>query len=290
MIKSRNASLDDYCNKLINIYAQSDVHATILKGQGVATYYDEHICSFRQSGDIDIYAPGGRKKNICLAKLLGKKEVDWDYQHLHLVLWENVEIEVHYKVEVSFNLIRNYKLQKWFVDNSNLLYDSCEKNFTMPSVSLNLFYILLYLHRHFFTEGVGLRQLMDYYYVLKKANGHFEQYADGKNISQTIRDFGLSSFTSGLMWVLQRVFGLEPRLMYCTPDEREGQFILSEVMRGGNFGHFDDRLKHQSGKIIVLWNMIKHNIRYLTRYPSDAMWASIWLFYHKLWKISRVVF
>lgn len=39
----------------------------------------------------------------------------------------------------------------------------------MPMTSFNVIYILSHLYRHVFTEGIGLRQLIDYYFVLVKS-------------------------------------------------------------------------------------------------------------------------
>ena len=40
---------------------------------------------------------------------------------------------------------------------------------TVPTMSFNVIYILSHLYRHVFTEGIGLRQLIDYYFVLVKS-------------------------------------------------------------------------------------------------------------------------
>lgn len=39
---------------------------------------------------------------------------------------------------------------------------------TVPTLSFNVIYILSHLYRHVFTEGIGLRQLLDYYFVIEK--------------------------------------------------------------------------------------------------------------------------
>lgn len=285
VIRARNAQLDDYCKKLIDVLTSKNVRCSILKGQGLAKYYDESLSQLRQAGDIDVYVDCGLKEAISLAHALGQTNVDWDYQHLHLNIWPDVEIEVHYRAEILFNLRKNKKLQKWFNDNQESLFTR-EGGLIVPSVSANLVYVLLHIYRHFLTEGVGLRQLMDFYFVLRRANGTFEKYADGKSLLETLESFGIYRFTQGLMWVLQEVLGLERKLMICEPIENEGSFILSEVMRGGNFGHYDKRLKHGKGKIATFVDIVKHNLRLFSHYPADSIWASLWLVFHKLWKIQ----
>ena len=36
-----------------------------------------------------------------------------------------------------------------------------------PDVSFNLVFAMVHIYRHFFSEGIGLRQLKDYYFILK---------------------------------------------------------------------------------------------------------------------------
>lgn len=103
---------------------------------------------------------------------------------------------------------------------------------------------------------------------------------------ETLVSFGIYRFSQGLMWVLQEVFGLERELMICEPLEREGSFILSEVMRGGNFGHYDERLNHGKGKMATFMDIVKHNLRLFRHYPTDSIWSSLWLVFHRLWKIK----
>lgn len=285
IIRARNAQLDDHCKNLIELLSQKNIRCSILKGQGLARYYDENLRQLRQAGDIDVYVNCGLKEAISLAHALGQTDLEWDYQHLHLNLWPDVEIEVHYRAEILFNLNKNKQLQKWFKDNQESLF-SKEGELIVPSVYTNLVYVLLHIYRHFLTEGVGLRQLMDYYFVLKKAKGSFEVYADGKTLVETLKSFGLFRFTQGLMWVLQEVFCLERNLMICDPIEKEGAFILSEVMSGGNFGHYDERLNHRKGKISTFMDIVKHNMRLFSHYPADSIWASLWLVFHRLWKIK----
>ena len=74
--------------------------------------------------------------------------------------------------------------------------------------------------------------------------------------------------------------------MICDPIEKEGAFILSEVMSGGNFGHYDERLNHRKGKISTFMDIVKHNMRLFSHYPADSIWASLWLVFHRQWKIK----
>ena len=288
MIEQRNHLLDVRCKELLSNLTSAGLHPTILKGQGVARYYPEALQKLRQPGDIDVYVSDGREKAIAYAKSLGQKDIDWDYKHLHLKIWDDIEVEMHYHVEVLLNLWKNRKLQKWFRKHESVLFAHANDNFNenrsgliTPAVEFNVFYILLHIYRHFLYEGVGLRQIVDYYYVLSTVN------ISGSKIQEyvgAVREFGMEKFAKGLMWVMHETLGMSREWMFWEPDEKEGRYILKQVMTGGNFGKHDMRLKHSGGKLGAIKAILTHNLHLLTHYPSDVIWAPVWIVWHKLWK------
>ena len=282
-IQQQNEQMNQRCVELQSKLTSSGLKSSILKGQGVAAFYGE-LKDFRQPGDIDVYVDCGREKAIECARSIGQEEVNWDYKHLHLKEFKDTEVEMHYRPEVLLNLVKNKKLQRWFAaDEIQKLIFQQNGGLITPSVEFNLFYILLHIYRHFLYEGVGLRQLMDYYFVLKSDNGQ-----DNKKMSlESIKALGMSRFAKGVMWIMQSVFGLEEKYMLYEPDEKEGRYILSQIMIGGNFGFHDERLKtnRDQGKFGAVRKILKHNLHLLTHYPSEIFWGPIWIGYHWCWKI-----
>ena len=112
------------------------------------------------------------------------------------------------------------------------------KGWCTPTAEFNLVYLLVHMYRHLFHEGVGLRQVMDYYFVLQNS-----MEVDRKNALLTIRELGLEYFVGGVMHVLKVVFGLTEAQMLCQQNDRHGVFLLKEIMLSGNMGHYDERLK-----------------------------------------------
>lgn len=296
MIEQRNRLLNDRCKELLSNLTSAGLHPTILKGQGIAQCYPEALQKLRQPGDIDVFVSDGRGKAIGYARSIGQKDIDWDYKHLHLKLWDDTEVELHYHVEVLLNLWKNRKLQKWFrehqdaIQGSRFFDERSDKvdykvqggDVVTPTVEFNVFYILLHIYRHFLYEGVGFRQIIDYYFVLKNLNDNLnvnESYA-----YKAVREFGMTRFAKGLMWVMHEALGMSREWMLWEPDEKEGRYILEQVMMGGNFGHHDERLKPSGGKLGAVKAILTHNLHLLTHYPSDVIWAPVWIVWHKVWK------
>ena len=292
MVERRNRLMDERCGKLLKMLDEHGLCGTILKGQGIALLYDKELRPLRHSGDIDVYVDCGIEKALTFAKELGQKETRWDYKHLHLKVWDDTEVEMHYRVEVLLNLWKNWRLQKWFKAHTEELFgrkkntDSTE--IITPTVEFNVFYILLHIYRHFLYEGVGIRQIVDYYFTLKaKANTEYTDKADYAR--ETVSKFGMERFAKGLMWVMHEVLGMPNEWMLWDPDQKEGEYILKQVMKGGNFGRYDDRLHKSRGKLGAVKSILKHNLHLLTHYPSDTIWSPVWIVWHKLWKIKTKV-
>ena len=283
MIEQRNKVMDLRCRELLAKLTEHGLHGSILKGQGIAQLYVDGLRQFRQSGDIDVYVDCGLKKAIAFAKAMGQQKVDWDYKHLHLNVWNDTEVEMHYRVEVLLNLRKNRRLQRWFKGNEEQIFNNAN-TLTTPTTEFNVFYILLHIYRHFLYEGIGLRQIVDYYMVLRKVHDSQLMVQD---YVKTVREFGMEKFAKGLMWVMQETLGMSEEWMLWKPDQKEGGYIMNQVMKGGNFGHYDERLKHGGGKFGAVKAILTHNLHFLAHYPSDVIWAPVWIVWHKLWKLTK---
>lgn len=198
-IQQRNEYMNERNVELQAKLLAAGFRNSILKGQGMATLYAKaHLDFLRQPGDIDVYVDASREEVIRYAQTLGDANPDWDYKHLHLKIYKDVEVEVHYVPEVFLNPWKNQKLQRWFMAHEEDIFDaviirrhgiSTKTSLVSPSIDFNVFYVLLHIYRHFLYEGIGLRQLLDYYFVLKS-------YSDTSrssllDIQDTIKCFGM---------------------------------------------------------------------------------------------------
>jgi len=283
-LKALNKRVDSQCVELQSFFDNNGIRSSILKGQSVALYYGS-LSSLRTPGDIDIYVDCGISKIYQLARSLGQKKIEWDYKHLHLNIFNDIQVEVHYRPEILLNLRKNCILQKWFAEQ--IVREEIFKQngvFISPSVEFNSVYILVHIYRHFFYEGIGFKQLMDYFFVLKSLPVESSQYSP----YETFCSLGIQRFASGVMWIMKTVFGLEECFILCSPNEQEGKYILKNVIDGGNFGRFNER-KHpkNNGKIFTVLRIICNNINLFSHYHSELFWVPIYFLRHKIWKICQ---
>ena len=243
---------------------------------------------YRQSGDIDVWVDGGMERVLrwCHERY---GDVEFDYINAHVPVFKDVEVEVHWRVQSMTNLLRNRMLQRWLEREETkemilagrvVLHNGGE--ITVPTMEFNAFYLMLHCYNHVFSSGLGLRQLMDYYFLLSARNNNLKL---DFNLNRLLREYGMGRFAGAVMWIMQEVFGLERERLLCEPDEKEGRYILSEVMAGGNFGHHDERIrKVGNGKWQSVFTTLQHAMHVLRRYPSEALWMPVWMVYHFIWK------
>lgn len=94
----------------------------------------------------------------------------------------------------------------------------------------------------------------------------------------------MKRFAGAIMWVMGQVFGMSDEYMICTPNMKEGSFLLDEIMQMGNFGKQDKRYENKK----KMKRFTKHWAHLLLHYPSEVIWSPIWIVYHWFWKRNKL--
>lgn len=302
MIRKQNIRLFQDSVKVCKNFENKGFANCILKGQGNALLYPDPY--MRTPGDIDIYLSCGRRKIMKYVDQVCPNQV-MRYHHVDFPVMKTA-IEVHFTPSYMFFPIHNSRMQKWF---GKVMGEQCNYrvslpdgygDITVPQVSFNAIYILSHLYRHIFTEGIGLRQLLDYYFVLVNWHTDLTNLTDSnKSLPQmtqintdldTLRHklkyLGLWKFAQAVMFVMKEVFGLSEDRMIAPMDERKGRFLLDEIMRGGNFGQYDDRMGSKAGesKIHRYFRMNLRNLRFVKHYPTEALSEPLFRTWFAVWK------
>ncbi|MBL1007513.1 MAG: nucleotidyltransferase family protein [Escherichia coli] len=378
-IRKQNIRLFQDSVKVCQNFENEGFANCILKGQGNALLYPNPY--MRTPGDIDIYLSGGRRKIMKYVDQACPNQV-MRYHHVDFPVMKTA-IEVHFTPSYMFCPIHNRRMQKWFEE---VMVEQCNHRVSLPDgygeihvplVSFNVIYILSHLYRHIFTEGIGLRQLLDYYYVVcdfckvyQISSNHLSNFSnhpvplskegstfspspsssgsgdvtalrcseplrskdggpskvspdcagwdrlDGSGdttsacsldagsssfsacssvvldvVQRELKHLGLWKFAQAVMFVMKEVFGLSEDRMIAPMDEKEGRFLLDEIMRGGNFGQFDDRMgsKVDESKIHRYFRMNLRNLRFVKHYPAEAVCEPVFRTWFAGWKfINRI--
>ena len=247
-IERMNEKLNMQCGEITKRYEHDGLRCCILKGQGNLLNYPESLSMRRTPGDIDIWCitpPSGLSiANASLRdytnyhgitavmeyvrmqfRLQGIDENPKAcYHHIEAPSMDGTEVEVHYRPAFLRSPLRNWRMQKWFEHHA----DECMKNkthlgFSMMTSSVNVVYQICHLYTHIFEGGIGLRQLMDYYFALKVWHNDVMECKDlqtqgmwseglgtpvmsAQKVMAVLRSFGMRKFAGAVMWVLNEVF------------------------------------------------------------------------------------
>ena len=257
------------------IFNRLGLSGCILKGTGLARLYPDP--RRRQCGDIDVWVPGPRKAII---KVLSKEyEVsDVIYQECKADIFDDTEVEIHFHPAKLFNPFSNARLQRWCEKHSPV---SGEAVLTYPDAAFNAVYCMAHMHRHYLAGGLGLRQMMDYYYILR------ELPAAGRGPAmRTLKRLGMGRFAAAAMMALQFNFGLEDEYLLCEPDQKRGRRLIMDMIEMGNFGVLDRRNLGAEDESSFA-RFIRHNRRtfsYLRLYPREVFWAPFTRIGQFLWR------
>lgn len=285
-IISKNTVMNARAAELTSLLAEAGYGSCVLKGQGTALYYPhpEH----RASGDIDIWVEGRRKELLEFLAPNYKFGVQ-NWHHTPVEFFSDVEVEVHHHPTWLCNPIRDKRLRRYFSEQwPAQSAHSTGQGFNTPTPEFAYIYCLLHIFRHLLDEGVGLRQIMDLYFI-----GLAMPDNSKRDVQRRIREFGLDKIAAGMMYVLREVFGLPESKFIYAADEKCGRFILDEIMQAGNFGKFDVRnssLKGGSRALRGLKKFFGRQSRFMKYFPSEVLWIFPWrLWQFFFWRSAHTV-
>lgn len=257
--------------ELASMFEVVGFRSCVLKGTALAQLYTTP--SNRQCGDIDLWVEGDRKR--VMSWLNSRYQLDHIVWHnVSVQIFNDVPVEVHFHPGWMYNPFHNYRLQLWFEQEKTIIFGEVNPalGVSIPSVEFNAVYSLVHSFRHLIAEGVGLRHVVDYCYILRTLST--DKRADTLSL---LRRFGLIKFASGMMWIMQNVCGMSSDCLLCEPNECEGRLIAREVLHGGDFGHYrTNNQKHIS--FARWWVMFKH-------YPNEVIWIIPWKIWHYCWRL-----
>ena len=168
-IRRQNMKVNAVAGKLFSMLREDGMRCCILKGQGNALMYPNPYS--RTPGDIDAWIDASRERIMEYTQKKFELGDDIRLQHLETSL-DGVPVELHFFPCSMNNPIYHARLQKWFRRNADLqcshivsLPDGAG-DIAIPTSSFNIVYQLCHLYHHFFDEGIGMRQIIDYYHVV----------------------------------------------------------------------------------------------------------------------------
>ena len=208
MLEKANDRLNDAAIQVSEWFRKKGFRTCILKGQGNALLYPNPYS--RTPGDIDIWVEGGEKRVISFVRSISPHEKAC-YHHIEFPSYKGVEVEVHYRPSFLLCFWHNRKLQKYYErakeeQFSHRVMLGEQGEIAIPTVEFNLIFQLTHIYSHLMNEGIGLRQLLDYYYVLCDFYKVYQNFSKTHPSSLTLKG-GSTAFPKPLSNGLYTPFG-----------------------------------------------------------------------------------
>ena len=281
-VEQRNRKLNGLCVKVHDAFKREGAKVCLLKGQGMGMCYPHPLR--RDFGDIDIWMAGGKQHVETFVGSKFKEASVGDGSHHVSFIMDDVDVEVHHTPATLYNPLHNRRLQHFFEAEEAAQWDTMvqlsgqSEKVCVPTMKFNLVYILVHLFHHWAFEGCGLKQLIDYSWLLATT----EQDDDvRKTVVKQLKALGLGNFLAAVMAVLEDI-GVDACHLLCAPNRQLGKALWQDVLYTGlvtaedlSTGKFA-----QENKRSRFVRRLKRAIRVLPLAPSELPWMlarNVWV-------------
>lgn len=289
-LEGRNKQLNKQCAIVQRQFRAAGLNTCILKGQGVARFYDPDLSAFRQTGDIDLWVDATWEEVMNYVNSRTPNR-EFDMKHTHLEVFRDTVVEVHWWPSTPVNPFYRKALFAYYRKQAPI---QCTHKITLqdgteiiaPNAKFEAVHVLYHIFIHFLYEGIGLRQMMDLYFVL--VNGGMTDQ-DRADVLQTYKNVGLSAIAPAAMWVLCEVFGMDEKYCIGGKDEKRGRVFMREIEEGGNFGtHSEENHVYNESFAQRMIRRLKRRVRLIRYDPLGVLLSPLTKVKILLWK-RRVI-
>ena len=256
---------EEHVKELETLLKRLGLRGCILKGTGLAHIHP--IPERRMCGDIDLLVDGKRDDIIRAFEEAGIKIYDVIYQEAKAALFLDTEVEIHFHPSKTYNPFTNARLQRFYRKNSPFRDGEV---ISYPDARFNAVFCMSHMFRHYLEGGIGMRQMLDYYYVLRNLAP-----ADREPVMKDLRRLGMKRFTASVMASMWYNFGLEKEYFLCPPDMEHGKKLVNDTFAMGNFGVNDKRNYSYEGE--SGWARFRRKngrvFSNLRHYPREVIWS-----------------
>lgn len=280
-----NRRLNDVNVKVCRMIERDGKRACIIKGASIGVMYPESLR--RSVGDVDVWMAGGYK--AVSEYVMGKyPDAKGDsYGHHFVAEIDDVSVEVHFLPAELYNICHNRYLRKYYRTIEAMPWNGRARlengDIVVPEPQVTFVIVVVHLFHHWAFEGIGMKQVVDCYWLLKYVDGIRGKDTNGKGADEIraevmafFRKVGIGNFVAALMYVLQQL-GLEKTQMLCVPDAKLGERLLDDIfatgivsadeLAMGKYGH--------EGKLHKFFRRLRRVMRMMPMAPSEMPWVML---------------
>lgn len=243
-IEQENKRLNDGIAEIAGRYDAKGISPVLLKGQGIGQYYRNPL--HRIAGDIDLYFPDGIEAPNRIAAAWGGVAFHEETSHHVAFTWKSLVVENH---RTYFNFYSPSNQRRWeevkrlipLTDTETLTLDC--RSVPVPSPQMNALYIFLHLWHHCHQKGIGIRHVCDWACLWSTC----ESRIDKELFLKTATMLPVMRPMTAVAWIAENYLGLDRNVIPLDTTTRQaqkdGEFLLDDILRMGNFGRATDMMK-----------------------------------------------
>lgn len=240
MIEQRNKAMNAFVAETILALREQDIYALLVKGQGIAQCYEKPL--WRPSGDIDLFlSKDNYGKAVSFFKnRYSKYKNGGQYSKEYVFYTDQWMIEVHGSLRTCLSsridTVVDTVQKSVFYSGNVRSWDNNGTLVFLPAPTEDVFLVFTHFIKHFYKEGMSLRQLCDWCRLLWTYRGSLNY----GNLELWINKAGLMSEWKAFYNLVSRYLGmpdLDSRFMVHDSRFDKKAEKLVEFLLGGYSGN-----------------------------------------------------
>ncbi len=277
MIEKRNKAMNLFVAELVEKMRAADIYSILVKGQGVAQCYEKPL--WRPSGDVDLLLSEvnyKKAKELLLPLSSSNKNEERYSQHLGMSIGKwYVEIHGSLRTGLSARVDKEVDAAQdsVFIGGNVRSWDNNGTLVFLPAPTEDVFLVFTHFIKHFYKEGMSLRQICDWCRLLWT-------YRESLNYGK----LGLWITKCGLMGEWKAFYNLASR--YLGMPDLDSRLMVND-------SRFDDKADRLMEFILGGYsgNKIKDTLQIAKIFPWKALRYSPSIFLNVNWlKVKERVF
>lgn len=279
-LEQRNTAMNAFIEDLLDRLRTVGVCSLLVKGQGVAQCYERPL--WRACGDVDLLLSelNYKKAKAFLLPLASSMEPEGLYKkHLEMVI-DSWVVELHGSMrtgmssrvdrvidKVQREVFNGVDMRSWMNGMTQVF---------LPGLNSDVIFVFTHFIKHFFCEGLGLRQICDWCRLLWT----YKAIINKSLLETRLRRMGLMSewkaFGSFAVIYLGMPTDAMPFYSSSNQWKRKASRICSFILEVGNMGHNRDRRYFSNQpylvrKVYSLGRRIGDLLRHSRIFPLDSL-------------------
>lgn len=288
-ICSRNKKINQTLIELLKELTVHGILALVVKGQISAYEYDKKK-NMRTPGDIDIFIKS-ENWNMLL-NLLHSHKIKYSShsaeKHIEIE-YKNIKIEFHHHLIVLSSKLEEKRWEKFERESweHNRYVEIDGYSVRTLDITDTAVYLLLHMHHHLLTEGIGLRQICDFNLFIKNHSSEINI----KYLNDILFQIGYTRAFTAFTAFCTDYLGLDEEYLPIAISKKDHQYakkLLNTIIEGGNFGK-KNNLKGVKPGLLHSMNtamlVFFHSIKYYHLAPEEA---KMYWFRKIFWRRKRI--